>query len=134
MFINIDLSEVHELADDMRGAGPRVDPIVQRAVARGGFRVQAQAQVNAPVDTGHLASSITTDVGHHSYVVGPEAHYGDYVEQGTSGPYPIENAFGLGILVMHPGISPQPYLGPAFDQHLPKTLRDLRDAAAKGVW
>ena len=128
--ISIDLSEVHHLAADLRTAGGRVEPAVDREVSRGGLRVQGRAQVGAPKDTGTLASSITTDIGHLSFEVGPEANYGGYVEEGTTGPYPIENAFGLGILVMHPGISPQPYLGPAFDAELPKIERGIGKAAA----
>lgn len=128
--ISIDLREVHHLAADLHSAGARVEPAVDREVGRGGFRVQGRAQVGAPKDTGTLASSITTDLGHLSYEVGPEAEYGDFLEQGTTGPYPIENAFGLGILVLHPGISPQPYLGPAFDADLPKTERGILNAAA----
>lgn len=129
----IDLTEVHHLAADLRTVETRVVPAIQREVARGGFRVQATAQVNAPVDTGDLEDSITTDIGHLSFEVGPEVNYGGFVEEGTSGPYPIENAFGWGILVMHPGIGPQPYLGPAFDKHLPKTVRDIHKAAAMGT-
>lgn len=129
----IDLSEVHHLAADLRTVETRVVPAIQTVVDRGAFRVQASAQVGAPKDTGNLASSITTDTGHLSFEVGPEAEYGDWVEQGTTGPYPIENAFGLGILVMHPGISPQPYMGPGFDKHLPKTVRDIHKAAAQGT-
>lgn len=128
--INVDLTEIHHLAADLRTAETRVVPGVQREVGRGGFRVQGLAQFGAPKDTGHLASTITTDIGDLSYEVGPEANYGGFVEEGTTGPYPIENAFGLGILVMHPGISPQPYLGPAFDKDLPKTERGILKVAA----
>ncbi|WGX98727.1 HK97 gp10 family phage protein [Nocardioides sp. L-11A] len=130
MIVTIDLSEVRHLAADLRSAGARVEPAVDREVGRGGYRVQGRAQVNAPKDTGNLAESISTDLGHLSYEVGPEASYGGFVEEGTTGPYPIENAFGRGILVMHPGISPQPYLGPAFDAELPRTERGILRTAA----
>lgn len=129
----IDLTEVYDLAADLHTVEDRVVPGVQRAVDRGGLRVQASAQVNAPKDTATMAASITIDTGYLSFEVGPEAHYGGYVEEGTTGPYPIENAFGWGILVMHPGISPQPYLGPAWDTHLLKTIRDIHKAAADGT-
>lgn len=130
--ISIDLTEVHHLAADLRTAGERVEPAVQKQVAAGGKRVQGRAQVNAPVRFGALMGSIGTDLGHLSYEVGPEVEYGAYVEEGTSGPYPIPNAFGRGhdTYVMHPGISPQPYLGPAFDADLPKTERGILRAAA----
>ncbi|WP_278255584.1 HK97 gp10 family phage protein [Nocardioides convexus] len=128
--INIDLSQVHHLAADLRAVEHRVVPAVEAEVARGALRVEGSSKVGVPVDTGHLANSITTDVDGLSYEVGPEANYGGYVEEGTSGPYPIGNAFGWGITVWHPGISPQPYMGPAFDQDLPRTERGILRAAA----
>ena len=134
--MDVDLTEVHHLAADLTSCGPAVTAGVDRAVGRGGHRVQAQAQVNAPVEFGTLKGSITTDLGQLSFEVGPEVEYGGFVEEGTTGPYVIPNAFGRGhdTYVLHPGISPQPYLGPAFDTHLAKTLRDIRDAAADGLW
>lgn len=129
----IDLSEVHALARDLRRVEQRVVPAVQREVERGAFLVQGAAQVNTPLDTGNLRNSITTDIGDLSFAVGPEANYGGFVEEGTTGPYPIENAFGWGILVMHPGISPQPYLGPAFDTHYPRIERGIAKAGVDSV-
>lgn len=129
----IDLSEVHALARDLQRVEQRVVPAVQREVERGAFLVQGTAQVNAPVEFGTLRNSITTNIGDLSFAVGPEVEHGRYVEEGTTGPYPIENAFGWGILVMHPGISPQPYLGPAFDEHYPRVERGIAKAGVNSV-
>lgn len=128
--LHIDLSEVHHLADDLRDVEHRVVPAVAAEVGRGALRVEGLAKVRVPVDTGALANSITSDIDSLSYEVGPEANYGGFVEEGTTGPYPIDNAFGWGITVWHPGISPQPYLGPAFDRDLPRTERAILRAAA----
>lgn len=129
----IDLTEVHRLARDLQHVERRVVPAVQREVGRGAFLVQGTAQVNAPVEFGTLRNSITADVDDLSFAVGPEVEHGLYVEEGTTGPYPIENAFGWGILVMHPGISPQPYLGPAFDTHYPRIERGIAKAGVDSV-
>ena len=65
------------------------------------------ARTLAPVDTGNLRSSIgvTADTGWRGEVltatVGPTAHYGRYVEEGTS------------------RMGPQPYMMPAADRHEP---------------
>lgn len=132
--IEADLSEIYELATDLR-TNPQTKGVagVQRAVGRGALRVEGRSKLAAPVEFGNLQNSISTDIGDLNFEVGPEANYGGFVEEGTTGPYPIENAFGRGILVMHPGNSPQPYMGPSFDRELPKTLREIRDAGADGI-
>lgn len=128
MFVSIDASAVLALGRDLQDVDNEVIPRVQRAVVRNGFKVVATAQVLAPVDTGNLKNTIGVDIDMLSYVAGPTANYGGFVEQGTTGPYPIDNAFGRGFTVMHPGISPQPYMGPAFDRHLPSFVKDVGDA------
>lgn len=134
-FISIDVSEVHALAHDLEAGAARVQPAVQRAVARNGFKVVGSAQVFAPFDTGSLKSSIGVDVGDLEYEAGPTVEHGAYVELGTAGPYEIRNPFGWGddVVVMHPGISPQPYLGPAFDMHLPSVIDDIGDAGERAL-
>lgn len=123
--IVLDTSEVHALGRDIQRNADRVLKTTQTAITRGGLKTQARAQANAPVDTGALKSSITTSISDLAFEVGPEVNYGGYVETGTSGPYPIENAFGWGITVMHPGNSPEPYLGPAYDETLPYIVDEI---------
>lgn len=128
--ISIDVSEVDALGRDLQSNADNVRPRVQRAVTRNGFQVAATAQVLAPVDLGALKNSISVDVGDLEYEAGPTVEYGGYVELGTDGPYPITNPWGWGddVTVMHPGNAPQPYMGPAFDRHLPKVVKDIGDA------
>lgn len=132
MYVSIDVSQVYELADDFDRGAAAFEGKVHLAVAKGGLDVAAHAQVNAPVRTGALRSSIgmdiTVDDEGIGFEVGPTVEYGDYVEQGTHGPYLIPNAFGLGITVEHPGEAAQPYLGPAFDVVEPGLTNALADA------
>lgn len=123
--LSIDTSQVHHLAADMQANADQVEGRAELVVARTSFAIVATAQVLAPKDTTNLAQSIDADVDGLSAVIGPTAEYGGYVEEGTDGPYLIENAFGWGITVEHPGISPQPYLGPAFDQHEPAFVKAI---------
>lgn len=134
-FISIDASEVHALARDMIAAADRAPVRTGRAVAKAGFRTVQNAQVAAPVDTGALKSSIGVDIDGLEFEAGPTVEYGAYVELGTAGPYPIRNPWGWGddVVVMHPGNSPQPYLGPGFDKALESSMSDFGDAAAE-VW
>lgn len=131
--ISIDISEVHALAHDLDAGADRVEPAVQRAVARNGFKVVGTAQTLAPIDTGALKSSIGVDVGVLEYEAGPTVEYGAYLELGTAGPYEIRNPWGWGddVVVMHPGIAPEPYMGPAFDAHLPSAIDDIGDAGER---
>lgn len=130
--VSIDVSEVIDLGYDLQAApDTRVIPAVRRAVARNGMKVTATGQTLAPVDTGALKNSIGVDIDGLAYEAGPTVEHGAYVELGTTGPYPIRNPWGWGddVTVMHPGIGPQPYMGPAFDRHLPSALEDLASAA-----
>ncbi len=94
--------------------------------------MQAGAQINAPVESGTLRNSISTDIDDNGlgFEVGPTVEYGGYVEEGTA-PHLIEDAFGWGITVHHPGTPPQPYLGPAFDHHLESGVAAFGDLAAR---
>lgn len=85
--------------------------------------VAADANRNAPVDTGALSHSYyVTDVGGHKRQVGSDLDYAAVVELGSS-PHIIElkNSSVLtdgdgeffGPRVMHPGTKPQPHLRPA---------------------
>lgn len=99
---DIDASEVRQLAADITTATGRVGELASQVVRKTALDVQRDAQTLAPVDTGFLQSSISTTIagdGEMSAEVGPTAHYGIYVEMGTS------------------RMSPQPYLFPAADRH-----------------
>lgn len=129
MLITIDASEVHDLARDLRFGADNIELRAGYVVAKGAHDVEASAKQNLidndSVDTGTLLNSLSSDVFGLAFEVGPTAYYGGFVEEGTDGPYLIENAFGWGITVEHPGNTPKPYLAPAFDRHLPNIERAL---------
>jgi HK97 gp10 family phage protein len=112
-FIRIDLSQVHQLADDLRKASDTIEPKARLVVAAGGHRVLATMQTRTPVDTGHLKSSETVDVDGLRFEAGPTADYGEYVELGTS------------------RMAAEPYAGPAFDHELPSIIDALADAGSR---
>lgn len=118
MLVTIDASEVHDLASDLRSAGPYVEERAPLAVSKTCHDIEATAHVLVPVDTGFLDSTIGTEVNGMSGDVFATAEYSDFVERGTS------------------EMSPQPYLGPAFDQHEPTletALGSLGEQAVRGV-
>lgn len=82
---------------------------VKRVVRHNGAEMQAKAQQNAPVDTGHLKRSIgleITDSG-MSAEVEPTAEYAPYPEFGTR------------------FMEAQPYLKPAFDDQKERFKKDM---------
>lgn len=91
-------------------------------VRKHAFAVERGAKVRAPVDTGNLRNSINSGFSGDGIgtpfvgEVGPEAHYGIYLELGTA------------------RMAPQPFLGPAFDEVEPAfiaALEALADEAAQ---
>lgn len=97
-FVSIDVSEMHDLASDLRHHGDEAPAQADLVVGKVAHDIVARAQQLVPVDTGYLKSTIGADVDGLSAEIGPTAEYGGYVELGTS------------------EMSPQPYLAPAFDQ------------------
>lgn len=105
--VTIDASEVHQLADDMRRHADATPGLAEKAVSKVGHDMLATWEETVPVDTGYLKSSGSLEVVGLGFDLGPTAEYGEYVELGTS------------------RMSPEPALGPAFDQHLPNLERAL---------
>lgn len=98
----IDTSEVHALAGEMRAYCDIVPARAGLALSKVLHDMAGTAQGLVAVDTGLLKSTIRAEVsGLDGYVIA-DTEYADYVEDGTS-----EQA-------------PQPYMGPAFDQHEPR--------------
>ena len=137
MGIHIDTSEVRHLQLDLSAASGRVGARASAAIRKTAFAIERTAKVLAPVDTGNLEGSISTDIegdgrfGAMSAEIGPTAEYGDDVEYGTQ-PHVIRARPGGSLVfvgrdgqlvfakeVNHPGTQPQPYMGPAFDRHAP---------------
>lgn len=129
-----------------------IDTIISQALLDTGHEVQADAKRNCRVDTGRLRSSITTkQTAPNEVLVGTNVKYAPDVEFGTK-PHIITpktkkvlrwEAKVVSLLtksgrprkkpkiikearfarrVKHPGTKPHPYLRPAFDKHVPRTL------------
>ncbi len=100
--ISFDASEVHDLASDMRRHAATVEPQAARVVAKIAYDIVATAQAIVAVDTGLLKSSISASIRVLSAVISALTEYAAYVEYGTS------------------KMAPQPYMGPAFERHVPQ--------------
>lgn len=94
------------LARSLSAAAVAAEPLAQAAIRKVATDIQATAQRLAPVDTGFLRSSIGVTYSgagaSFSAQIAATAEYAGFVEYGTS------------------RTPPQPFLGPAFDQHLPR--------------
>lgn len=104
--MDADFTEVAKLAADLgQVASGSVGAGAALVVRKTAANVERDAKILAPVDTGNLRNSISTDVtgdGRHRSVsaeIGPTADYGIYLERGTS------------------HMPPHPFMGPAFDRH-----------------
>lgn len=97
------LDDLDGLALDMDDAGSRLGVAADKLVRSATLRTEALGKARAPVDTGFLRTSITSefDGGPGSARIvgetGPEANYAHFVEGGTS------------------RMAPQPFMGPAAD-------------------
>ena len=97
------MNDLAKLAFDLAVAGAKAKRLADVAVRKTGLDIVRIAQVQAPVDTGHLRASI----GMTSVEVGPTAHYGAYVEYGTY------------------KMAAQPYMSPAADAAIPGLIEAL---------
>ena len=97
--------EMGRLAADLSTAGVRASVRAGRAMGKALNDISAGAKNRAPVDTGALKNSISTEIQNRGDTirgeVGPTVHYGGFVENGTS------------------RMRAQPYLRPATDAVLP---------------
>lgn len=106
--MTFDASDLRRLAAQLANVGPETGKRAQLVMRKTAKDIEASAKNKVPVDTGNLKSSIgTSDLrrvgqsGSLQVEIGPTANYGVFVELGTS------------------RMAPQPYMGPAFDLHLP---------------
>lgn len=99
-------NEINRLANDLTAAPLKAQRRATTALGKAVKDIEATAKTLAPVDTGFLRSSISSDVSVQGTTirgeVGPTANYGAYVEGGTR----RQRA--------------QPYLRPATDMIVPR--------------
>ncbi len=108
-----------ELAAKFRQISGEAKTEIEQALVKGALRVERDAKINAPVDTGRLRSSIThrlIDAGSDNPVT----------EVGTSVSYAVPVEFGT---TRQPA---KPYLLPSYNQNKDKILKDLAAAFKKG--
>lgn len=115
--LDIDTSELTDLARDLGAAPTRVEERASVVVQRTGHDVVADAQAIVPVDTGLLKNSIGVDFDPDGlgFEAGPTASYAAFVEWGTS------------------RMAPQPYMTPAFDRRIPPAI-DALEPIAGNLW
>lgn len=103
--MDLNLSDINKLAFDLGKAGVKAVPLAAAVVKKTAYDVERDAKTFAPVDTGALRNSISTDLFDLSSItsisaeIGPTVEYGLYVEEGTSTQ------------------GPAAYMGPALDRH-----------------
>lgn len=122
MFMDISgIDNVRDLEGQLERAVRRVGADGAKVVRRSAAAVERLAKQGAPVDTGHLRESISTEytgsgrATTFSAEIGPTAAYGAYVEFGTS---------------RH---GPQPYMFPAGDRVEPEFTAAFEKLADPGV-
>lgn len=113
--------EFLDMAQTLASAPARFRGQARTAMRKTGADIQGTAQNLAPVDTGALKSSITSDYTETSQTlrieIGPTVNYGAFVERGTSNPnYPK-----------------QPYLRPAVDRHEPALLEAFAQLSERAL-
>lgn len=111
--MRLDTSELRVLAGDLKKGAAKVEKTAPLVVKKSGLDIEASAKVNAPVDTGTLQSSISSDINGLTAEIGPSTEYEAFVEYGTS------------------KMAAQPYMGPAFEKHAPKFEQALGKVAEK---
>ena len=81
--MRFDTSELRKLSADLGKADAKVTELAKVVVKKTASDIEASAKIFAPVDTGNLKNSISTDVDGLVALIGPTAEYGEYVERGT---------------------------------------------------
>lgn len=111
----MDGQALRKLAADLTRSAVTVEPLARMVVAKTARDIEADAKVFAPVDTGNLEASITSDVKGLSAEIGPTASYGIYQELGTS------------------KMAPQPFMGPAAGRRVGPFEKAMAQLAEDGL-
>lgn len=106
--------QVRIVSNRLPAIAAAIRPTVSTEVKKAGLAIQARAQSMAPVKTGTLRRSITTQFPTDlSAVVGPSVHYGIFLEFGTR------------------RMAPRPYMRPAAEAVLPGFAAAVKAALGK---
>ena len=135
--IRIDTSELDKFAVEITNLNDKTKDNVQKVLNNTGFKIEAKAKGNVPVDTGHLRRCITTKIGDMEVIVHTSnIKYARGVEFGTR-PHLIKPKNKKALYwkgakhpvksVNHPGSKAKPYLIPAFESEKDNLIKDLKE-------
>lgn len=110
-----DDSELHQQLARLAQVEDKVRAEATAIVQKAAMGIQSDAATMAPVDTGYLEGSVSTDIVDLEAQIGPTAHYGRYVEEGTY------------------KMAARPYMGPASDRHIPMFLLAAEQLGSKAL-
>ena len=82
MEYQVDLREVLAVATSLSNSGPVIDREIKTALTKSGLVVEGRAKELAPVDTGKLRQSITTQIRPDSALIGTNLQYAPTMEFG----------------------------------------------------
>ena len=136
--IRIDTSELDKFAVEITKLDGKTEDNVQKVLNNTGFKIEAKAKGNVPVDTGHLRRGITTKIGDMEVIVHTSnIKYARGVEFGTR-PHLIKPKNKKALYwkgashpvktVRHPGSKAKPYLIPAFEKEKDIFVKNLEEA------
>lgn len=111
--MHLDVSELHDLERDLVKGAAKVEAAAPLIVKKTALDIEADGKINAPVDTGTLQNSISSDINGLTAEIGPSTEYEGYVEYGTS------------------KMAAQPYMGPAAEKNTPPFEKALGKVAEK---
>jgi HK97 gp10 family phage protein len=111
--MHFDVSELRALSADLAKADEKVTELATKVVAKVALDIEASAKAGAPVDTGALKNSISSDINGLSAEIGPTISYGVFQEYGTS------------------RMAPQPFMGPAVDANEPNFVSAMGQVGEK---
>ncbi len=86
--MKIEVNGTQSLIDDLLNYGHNLDDDIGEVVEETAYKVQANAKLNAPVETGHLKRNIKVDISPDKkkasvYVDKEDVEYVEHVEYGT---------------------------------------------------
>lgn len=111
--MHFDVSELRDLEHDLEKGAAKVEGLAPKVVAKSAHDIEADGKILAPVLTGTLESSISSDVNGLEAEIGPHTDYEAYVEYGTS------------------KMDAQPYMGPAAEKNTPAFVEAMGQVGAK---
>jgi HK97 gp10 family phage protein len=138
------ISGGQKAAEFFSKAGRQAVTDAERALVMGGLRVERDAKILAPVDTGRLRASITHRLEHDAngqpvVFVGTNVKYAPFIEFGTGSRGSTSSAL-LGIQLPSGyeygdrlGMPAQPFLYPAFRQNKAKITEMIKKEVFRGL-